>query len=108
MDMDALTKITNRLEGETPDHWYSPYLVVITVIFFVLVITAVVAALFVRSNSNADSQRKLEDAVAAAVGGIESELQQSISELGAIQAFFNASQFVSREEFSVFVGPFLE
>lgn len=98
----------NPLQRESTGRWYSSYLVVITLIFLALVAAAVVASLVVRSQVNDNSQRQLEDVVEVAIDSIRSDLQQSILELRAIQGFFNASQFVSREEFSIFVEPFLE
>ena len=103
-----MTKDINPLQSESTGQWFSLYLAIITVVFVALVTAAVVAALVVRSQVNDNSQRQLEDVVEVAIDSIRSDLQQSISELRAIQGFFNASQFVSREEFSIFVEPFLE
>ena len=77
-------------------------------IFIALVTTTVVAALFIRSNNESASQRKLEDAVEVAMDSVKISLDRGISQLKAIQGFFNASEFVTREEFRVFVTRFLE
>ncbi|MCH8987400.1 MAG: CHASE domain-containing protein [Chloroflexi bacterium] len=103
-----MTEDINPLQSESTGRWFSSYLAIITVVFVALVTAAVVAALVVRSQVNDDSQRQLEDVVEVAIDSINADLQQSISELRAIQGFFNASQFVSREEFSIFIEPFLE
>ena len=106
--MSAPTKEIAPIGSETTDHWYSSYLTIITVVFLALVTVTVVAALFVRSAAHDNSQRQLEDVVEIAIDSIRSDLQRSISQLRAVQGLFNASQFVSREEFAIFVGPFLE
>ncbi|MCI0845057.1 MAG: CHASE domain-containing protein, partial [Chloroflexi bacterium] len=105
--MDTSIREPN-LQSRSNYFWRSPYLVVITAVFVALVIFTVVAALFIRSDANENSQRHLEDVVETAIVSIRSDLQQSVSELRAIQGFFNASEFVSRAEFSIFVEPFLE
>lgn len=105
--MDTSIREPN-LQSRSNYRWRSPYLVIITAVFVALVIFAVVAALFVRSDANENSQRELEEVVDIAIDSIRLDLQRSVSEMKAIQRFFNASEFVSRAEFSIFVEPFLE
>ena len=80
---------------------------VIALVFISLVAATVIAALAVRSNNEATSQRNLADAVDVAIASSVEDLRQGISQLQGIQGLFNASETVTREEFGVFVGRFL-
>lgn len=81
---------------------------VIAVVVVALATLAVVAALFVRTDASDRSRHQFEDAANVAIDGIELSLQQSISQLNAIQGLFDSSEVVSRQEFSIFVERFLD
>ena len=88
--------------------WLSPMPVSIALVFISLVAATVIAALVVRANQETQSQRNLADAADVAMDSISINLDQGIAQLKAIQALFNASNFVTREEFGIFVERFLE
>ena len=106
--MKAWTKESKMLEQLFVRSLLSPLPVLIAIVIFSLIAASVIAALMVRSNRDSVSQRNLEDAVEVAIDSINIELTEGISQLNAIQGLFNASNFVTREEFDIFVARFLE
>ena len=106
--MKATTDELKLPNGASAGNLLSPMVVAIAGVFILLVAATLIAALLVRSNNESTSQRNLEIAVDAAMESINVELTKGISQLKAIQGFFNASEFVTREEFDIFVARFLE
>ena len=104
MSTDNINPFKGASQGNLP----SPILAVIAVVFICLIAATVIASLIVRSNIETVSQRNLEAAVEVAMEGINTDLTQGIDQIKAIQGLFNASDFVRRDEFEVFVRRFLE
>ena len=105
--MKAWISESNLRKGESTTSRPSPITAAIAVVIFFLIAASVIAALMVRSNSESTSQRNLDDAAEVAIDSINIELTEGISQLNGIQGLFNASNFVTREEFDKFVAGFL-
>jgi CHASE1-domain containing sensor protein len=106
--MKVLTGEFKRPKGGSAGIPGSTMPVVIVAIFISLVAATVIATLLVRSTNEAVSQHNLADAVDTAIDSINTELTEGISQLHGIQGLFNASNSVTREEFSIFVERFLK
>ena len=106
--MKALTSESKLLKESSTGSMLSPLPLLFAMLIVSLVAATVITALFVRSNGETESQRNLEDDVDVVVDSITIELAEGISQLRGIQGLFNASEYVSREEFDIFVARFLD
>ena len=107
--MAAFDRQTPLFRGTGSGIPITPMMVLISLVFAVLIGITIFAALVLRSNKIDASQRNLDAAVAVAVDNIQTELALTLSRIQSIRSLFDASENVTRQEFSIFAqGIFTE